>query len=92
MPYRNDYASTYKGLAIRMVGESASTNCTSTRQVPTHVQDGQLQYLLNEPDPSGETPGSTFVDPVRGVKVVFEQWSNNLYGKRGTSAVVYITA
>lgn len=68
-----------------MMGELASTSCTSTRAVPTHVKDGQQQYLLNEPDPTGEKPGSKFEDTLRGVKVVLEQWTN-------TSAVVYISA
>jgi hypothetical protein len=85
MPFRNDYGSTYRGLAIRMMGELASNNCTSTRQVPTHVEGGQLKYLLNQPDPSGDKLGSKFVDTLRGVTVILERWTN-------TSAVVRIIA
>jgi hypothetical protein len=85
MPFRNDYGSTYRGVAIRMMGELASNNCTSTRQVPTHVEGGQLKYLLNQPDPSGDTLGSKFVDTLRGVTVILERWTN-------TSAIVRIIA
>jgi hypothetical protein len=85
MPFRNDYGSTYRGVAIRMMGELASSNCTSTRQVPTHVEGGQLKYLLNQADPLGDTLGSRFVDTLRGVTVVLERWTN-------TSAVVRIVA
>eukprot|EP00882_Tetradesmus_deserticola_P018606 GHRQ01019984.1.p1 GENE.GHRQ01019984.1~~GHRQ01019984.1.p1 ORF type:complete len:112 (+),score=21.05 GHRQ01019984.1:1-336(+) len=84
MPFRNDYDAVTRGLVIRMMGELASSSCTSTRQVPTHIEDGQLRYLLNRPDPSGDTRGSKFVDSFRGVTIVLEKWTN-------TSAIIRIS-
>lgn len=79
LPYRNDYNPSYRGVAVRMMGDMA--DCTSTRAVPTHVADGQAQYLLSTPDPDGLKLGSKFEDPLRQVRVVLERW------ERGTAVV-----
>eukprot|EP00879_Flechtneria_rotunda_P018491 GHRR01019399.1.p1 GENE.GHRR01019399.1~~GHRR01019399.1.p1 ORF type:complete len:100 (+),score=10.25 GHRR01019399.1:219-518(+) len=71
-PYKNDYKSAYKGIAIRMMGKLSA--CTSTRQVPTHVEDGNLKYLLNKADPTGVQAGSRFEDTFRGVRITLERW------------------
>jgi hypothetical protein len=71
-PYRNDYAATTSGIAIRMMGEM--TSCTSTRLVPVYASGGRANYLLTQPDRAGQKPGSKYEDVFRGVRVVFESW------------------
>jgi hypothetical protein len=83
-PYRNDNNPSYKGIVIRMMGDTST--CTSTRAVPTHMDaDGKLKYLLDTPDPTGVAVGSRYEDPLRGVTVILEEWKR-------TRAVIRVRA
>lgn len=82
-PYSDDMDAGNAGIAVRMMGDLSS--CTSTRQVPTHMDGPNTRYLLNMPDPTGAQLGSTFVDELRGVRIVLEAWSRS-------QAVVRVTA
>ena len=75
-PYRNDNNPSYKGIAIRMMGDLST--CTSTRAVPTHVDaEGKPKYLLDTPDPTGTLLGSRYDDPLRRVSVILEEWTRS---------------
>lgn len=75
-PYRNDANPTYKGVAIRMMGDLST--CTSTRAVAAYVDaDGKPKYLLDTPDATGVALGSRFVDEMRNIEVVLEDWTRS---------------